>query len=154
MAKEPDEDRQVKDCKDRVRDAPDRERARKREKQPWKLSQECGAETPIEQRSQPEPRVRLIDSLGSENNNDSGETRKGDGQLAYGLECSELLQIDALAALRIGVNRRGIAPPDSAEPEKVDGRTVQRQLEPRYSMSAFNGMLGGCWTDVGDHGKT
>jgi hypothetical protein len=48
------------------------------------------------------------------------------------------------AARRIGVNRRGIAPPDVAEPEKVDARTVQRSFEPRYSTSAFNAMLCRC----------
>ncbi len=36
-----------------------------------------------------------------------------------------------------------MAPPDPAEPEKVDARTVQRSFEPRYSTSAFNALLGG-----------
>ncbi len=47
------------------------------------------------------------------------------------------------AAQRIGVNRRGIAPPDSAEPQKVDAGTVQPRFEPRYSTSVFNALLCG-----------
>jgi len=31
-------------------------------------------------------------------------------------------------AQRFGVNRRGIAPPNFAEPERVDARTVQRSF--------------------------
>ena len=46
-----------------------------------------------------------------------------------------------IAAQRIGVNRRGIAPPEPAEPEKIDARTVQRSFGPRYSTSGSTP----CW---------
>lgn len=49
------------------------------------------------------------------------------------------------AVQRIGANRRGIAPPESAEPKKVDARTVLRSSEPRYSTPVFNALLSGGW---------
>jgi hypothetical protein len=53
--------------------------------------------------------------------------------IAQRIELSDLQHTPA--AQRIGVQRRGIAPPDSAEPQKVDARTVLLQFEPRYSRS-------------------
>jgi len=44
---------------------------------------------------------------------------------------------------RIGVNRRGIAPPDFAEPTQVDSKTGQRRFEWHYFTSAFNALLCG-----------
>jgi hypothetical protein len=82
-----------------------------------------------------------------------GQIQEGDenGETSNGLadRCkvsqtqSRPLRDVSVAAQRIGVNRRGIAPPDSAEPEKVDAETVQRPFEPRYSTSAFNALLYG-----------
>ena len=57
-------------------------------------------------------------------------------------------RIALAAAQRIGVNRRGIAPPDPAEPKKVEARMVQPSIEPSYSTSAFNALLGGALADV------
>jgi hypothetical protein len=79
------------------------------------------------------------------------ETKKVESQRFYSrIPIVPLMQPDSYrhtttspAAQRIGVNRRGIAPPELAEPEKVDARTVRRSFEPRYSTSAFNALLCG-----------
>jgi hypothetical protein len=49
----------------------------------------------------------------------------------------------APVAQRPGTNQRRTPPPDSAEPEKVDAKKVQRKLEPRFSTPDFIGLLCG-----------
>jgi hypothetical protein len=50
------------------------------------------------------------------------------------------------AAQRIGVEWRGMALPDSADPKKADARILRRSLAPRYSTAAFDAMLNACAT--------